>query len=240
MLQDNVSISARFEKCGIISNIRTHLRQNLVNALKHKDPGLCKSREARSAKQYVYDMLVAEYLFSHNYSFTLSIFASEVPLLVNFCNSVPQRSSDSDNDRGGGGHNKLQSDYIAHTLETLGIDPSRPEGQHIVSNYMNSEEPLLLSILSSVASLVVDAQSPTEKSFPCNKQTQTNLPSETNLADTTRVCAMKKRIVQQKRLYDDELRIKETRLKQQAAVVKQQLDTLNEKVEEAQVIVLSI
>ncbi|EFN65936.1 hypothetical protein EAG_08128, partial [Camponotus floridanus] len=111
-----------FEKCGIISNIRTHLRQNLVNALKHKDLTLCKTREAKSAKQYVYDMLIAEYLFSHNYSFTLSIFASEVPLLVNFCNSVPQRSS-SDNDRGGCS-NKLQSDYIVHTLETLGIDPN--------------------------------------------------------------------------------------------------------------------
>lgn len=236
ILLQRVFVVARFEKCGIISNIRTHLRQNLVNALKHKDLGLCKSREARSAKQYVYDMLVAEYLFSHNYSFTLSIFASEVPLLVNFCNNVPQRSSDNDNDRGGGsGHNKLQSDYIEHTLETLGIDPKKPEGQHIVSNYMNSQAPLLLSILSSVASLIVDALSSTKESS-CNKQTQANLDLEINLADVARVRAMKKKIVQQKRLYDDELKKKESKLKQQAIVVKHQLDTLNEKVQEAQVI----
>ncbi|EZA51582.1 hypothetical protein DMN91_010418 [Ooceraea biroi] len=230
-----------FEKCGIISNIRTHLRQNLVNALKHKDLGLCKSKEPRSARQYIYDMLIAEYLFSHNYSFTLSIFASEVPLLVNFCNSVPQRSSDNDNDRGGGsGHNKLQSDYIAHTLETLGIDPNRPEGQHIISSYMNSEAPLLLSILSSVASLVANAQSSAKESSSCNKQTQANLALESNLVDTTRVHAMRKKIVQQKRLYDDELRIKESKLKQQAVVVKHQLDTLNEKVEEAQNLMRSL
>lgn len=224
----------RFEKCGIVSNIRTHLRQNLVNALKRRDLRLCKSREARSAKQYVYDMLIAEYLFSHNYSFTLSIFASEVPLLVNFCNSVPQCSSD-DNDRGcGGGYKKLQSDYILHTLETLGIDPNRPEGQYIISNYMNSEAPLLLSILSSIASLVVNTRSSTEKSMQ-DRETQANLALETHHVEATKMRAMRKRIMQQKQLYDNELKTKESKLRQQATVIKHQLGSLNAKMEEAQV-----
>lgn len=226
----------RFERCGIISDIRTHLRQNLVNALKRKDLRLCKNREARSAKQYVYDMLIAEYLFSHNYSFTLSIFASEVPLLVNFCNSVPQRTTD-DSDRGGSGHNKLQSDYIVHTLETLGIDPNRPEGQYIISNYMNSEAPLLLSILSSIASLVVNAQSPIRKST-YDRETQANLALEANLADASKMRAIRKKIMQQKQLYDNELKMKESKLKQQATVIKHQLSSLNAKVEEAQVMPL--
>jgi len=179
-------------------------------------------------------MLIAEYLFSHNYSFTLSIFASEVPLLVNFCNSVPQRSSD-ENDRGGdSGRNKLQSDYIAHTLETLGIDPNKPEGQYIISNYMNSEAPLLLSILSSIASLVANTQSSTRRSM-YDRETQVNLALEANLADATKMRAMRKRIMQQKQLYDDELRTKESKLKQQAIVIKHQLSILNAKVEEAQV-----
>lgn len=224
----------RFERCGIVSDIRTHLRQNLVNALKRKDLRLCKSREARSAKQYVYDMLIAEYLFSHNYSFTLSIFASEVPLLVNFCNSVPQHTAD-DGDRGGGsGRNKLQSDYIIHTLETLGVDPNRPEGQYIISNYMNSEAPLLLSILSSIASLVVNAQSSTGKST-YDRETQANVVLEANLTDATKMHAIRKKIMQQKQLYDDELKMKENKLKQQATVIKHQLSSLNAKVEEAQV-----
>ncbi|XP_071575363.1 uncharacterized protein [Temnothorax nylanderi] len=228
-----------FEKCGIVSDIRTHLRQNLVNALKRKDLRLCKSREAKSAKQYVYDMLIAEYLFGHNYSFTLSIFASEVPLLVNFCNSAPQRTAD-DGDRGGGsGHNKLQSDYIAHTLETLGIDPNRPEGQYIISNYMNSEAPLLLSILSSIASLVVNAQSSTRRSM-CDRETQADLALEANLADATKMRAMRKKIMQQKQLYDDELKTKESKLKQQATVIKYQLSSLNAKVEEAQNVMQSL
>ncbi|XP_018300972.1 uncharacterized protein [Mycetomoellerius zeteki] len=227
-----------FEKCGIVSNIRTHLRQNLVNALKRKDLRLCKNIEARSAKQYVYDMLIAEYLFSHNYSFTLSIFASEVPLLVNFCNSVPQCSSDESNRSGGSGHNKLQSDYIAHTLETLGIVPNRPEGQYIISNYMNSETPLLLSILSSIASLVADTQSSTRTMY--DRETQANLALEVNLVEATKTEAMRKKIMQQKQLYDNELKAKESKLKQQAIVIKHQLNSLNTKVEEAQNLMQSL
>ncbi|EGI68469.1 PREDICTED: uveal autoantigen with coiled-coil domains and ankyrin repeats-like [Acromyrmex echinatior] len=226
-----------FEKCGIVSNIRTHLRQNLVNALKCKDLRLCKNIEARSAKQYVYDMLIAEYLFSHNYSFTLSIFASEVPLLVNFCNSVPHCSSD-ESDRGDGSGYKLQSDYIAHTLETLGIDPNRPEGQYIISNYMNSETPLLLSILSSIASLV-ETQSSTRRTM-YDRKTQANLALEVNLVQATKIEAIRKRIMQQKQLYDDELKTKESKLKQQATVIKHQLNSLNAKVKEAQNLMQSL
>lgn len=222
----------RFERCGIISNIRTHLRQNLVNALKGKDLKLCQSREARSAKQYIYDMLIAEYLFSHKYSFTLSIFASEVPLLVNFCNSMPQYSDH--NDRDSGSRLKLQSDYIEHTLETLGIDPKRPEGQHIISSYLNSEAPLLLSIINYINSLVITQS--VRKSSLHDKDTQVNLVLETNIMDTAKMRTVKKKIIQQKQLYDEELRTKENKLKQQASVIKYQLSSLNAKLKEAQVI----
>lgn len=225
----------RFEKCGIISNVRTHLRQNLVNALKRKDLGLCRTREPKSARQYVYDMLIAEYLFNHNYSFTLSIFASEVPLLMNFCNSMPQCSS-NDNDRGGSRrHNKLPSDYITHTLETLGIDSKRYESQHIISSYMNNEAPLLLSILSSIASLIDSTRSSTKNSSH-NKETQADLILEANITNAKKIHAMRKKIVEQKQLYDSELRAKEDELKQQASVIKCQLSSLNAKMEEAQVI----
>lgn len=222
----------RFEKCGIISNIRTQLRQNLVNALKHKDLRLCKNKEARSAKQYVYDMLIAEYLFSHNYSFTLSIFASEVPLLVNFCNNVSQNSDGNIDDNGK--NNKLQSDYIVHTLETLGIDPNKSDGKHIISRYMNSEASLLLAILSSIASLVFNSKSSVE-SFLLDKETQTNLASEINFINATKMQAVRKKIIQQKQLYDEELKTKENKLKQQASVIKYQLSSLNIKVEKVQV-----
>ncbi|XP_018404819.1 PREDICTED: uveal autoantigen with coiled-coil domains and ankyrin repeats-like isoform X2 [Cyphomyrmex costatus] len=192
-----------FEKCGIVSNIRTHLRQNLVNALKRKDLRLCKNIEARSAKH------------------------------------APQCSFDKDDRGGGSGHNKLQSDYIAHTLETLGIHPNSSEGQYIISNYMNSETPLLLSILSSIASLVANTQSSTARTM-YDRETQANLTLEANLLDTTKIEAMRKKIMQQKQLYDDELKTKESKLKQQATVIKHQLGSLNAKVEEAQNLMQSL
>ncbi|XP_011145528.1 uncharacterized protein LOC105186786 isoform X2 [Harpegnathos saltator] len=208
---------AWFDKCGIISNIRTYLRQNLVNALKGKDLGLCQSREVKSAKQYVYDMLIAEYLFNHNYSFTLSIFASEVPLLVNFYNNMLHRSDGNDKDGKDGSKHKLQSDYIEHTLETLGIDPKKPEGQHIISSYLNiREDPLY------------------------DKEIQANLALEANIIDTAKIRTMRRKIIQQKQLYDDELRTKESKLKQQASVIKHQLSSLNVKLEEAQNLMQSL
>lgn len=208
------------------------MRQNLVNALKYKDLGLCKNKEVRSAKQYVYDMLIAEYLFSHNYSFTLSIFASEVPLLVNFCNNVSQHSDG--NNIGNSSKNKLQSDYIVHTLETLGIDPNKSDGKHIISSYMNNETSLLLAILSSIASLVFNSQS-SVNNFLLNKETQTNLAMEANFINATKMEVVRKKIMQQKQLYDEELKIKENKLKQQASIIKHQLSSLNARVEKVQV-----
>ncbi|XP_018369779.1 PREDICTED: spindle assembly abnormal protein 6 homolog isoform X2 [Trachymyrmex cornetzi] len=187
-----------FEKCGIVSNIRTHLRQNLVNALKCKDLKLCKNIET----------------------------------------SVPQCSS-NESDRGSSSRHKLQSDYIVHTLETLGIDPNRPEGQYIISNYMNSETPLLLSILSSIASLVADTQSSTRRTM-YDRETQANLALEVNLVEATKIEAIRKKVIQQKQLYDNELKAKENKLKQQATVIKHQLNSLNAKVEEAQNLMQSL
>ncbi|EFN80498.1 uncharacterized protein LOC105186786 isoform X1 [Harpegnathos saltator] len=231
---------AWFDKCGIISNIRTYLRQNLVNALKGKDLGLCQSREVKSAKQYVYDMLIAEYLFNHNYSFTLSIFASEVPLLVNFYNNMLHRSDGNDKDGKDGSKHKLQSDYIEHTLETLGIDPKKPEGQHIISSYLNSETPLLLSILNYINFSTVNTQSSVREDPLYDKEIQANLALEANIIDTAKIRTMRRKIIQQKQLYDDELRTKESKLKQQASVIKHQLSSLNVKLEEAQNLMQSL
>ncbi|XP_014481235.1 PREDICTED: uncharacterized protein LOC106747823 isoform X2 [Dinoponera quadriceps] len=180
------TIYAWFERCGIISNIRTHLRQNLVNALKGKDLGLCQSKEARSAKQL-----------------------------------------------------KLQSDYIEHTLETLGIDPKKPEAQGIISSYLNSEAPLLLSILNCINSLMVGAQSSVREGPLYDKETQANLALEADIG-ARRVQTMRRKIMRQKQLYDDELRMKENKLTQQASIIKHQLGSLNAKLKEAQDLMQSL
>ncbi|KAK2577494.1 hypothetical protein KPH14_003589 [Odynerus spinipes] len=222
-----------FERCGIISNIRTHLRKNLVSALKQKDLSLKDySSKPKAAKQYVYDILIAEYLFNVNYAYTLSVFASEAPLLIQFDNDIP----DSFNDKKQHSKQKLQKDYICHTLETLGIKPNDPEGQYIMAEYINGDAPLLLCILKyiSLCSLDLSKTHSFQKTISiCTKQTQTDTFSEGSI-DVQRLLAIKKKILRQKQIFDAQLKEKEKELKQRATVIEEQLVSLNEKLEKVQ------
>ncbi|XP_011296751.1 PERQ amino acid-rich with GYF domain-containing protein 2-like [Fopius arisanus] len=231
------TVYAWFERCGIISNVRTHLRQNLVNALKSKDMTLNKANIGpKSAKQYVYDLLIAEYLWNHNYAYTVSVFASEAPLLVNFRKHVPTSDNEAltKSDR-----NKLQSDYVCHTLETLGIDPEGPDGQDIIRNYDTNDIPLLLSVLqyvrqikkpkSRVQIVREDSKSPTKS---C--RTQTDFSESDIAAETVKIIAAKKKLIKQKELFDNELRQKGEALNMRASHIEQQMTTLDEKLLQVQ------
>ena len=105
-----------------------------------------KTDGPKSAKQYVYDLLVAEYLFNHNYAYTLSVFASEAPLLINFSNKTVQTSGEASKE-------KLRSDYILHALETLGINPHDAKGRYVMSQYIENDAPLLFSRLEKLSVL---------------------------------------------------------------------------------------
>ncbi|KAL2740556.1 MAR-binding filament-like protein 1 isoform X1 [Vespula squamosa] len=220
-----------FERCGIISNIRTHLRKNLVNALKYKDLSLkdyCS--KPKPAKQYVFDFLVAEYLFNVNYAYTLSVFASEAPLLIQFDNHIP----DSYDDKKQHSRQKLQKDYIYHTLETLGITPSDSEGQYIISEYINNDVPLLSCILKCISFCSLDLnkiQNFKKTKSMSTKETQTSFQIS---VDIERLKSVKKKIFRQKQIFDAQLQEKEIGLKNRAVVIEEQLISLNEKLEKAQ------
>ncbi|XP_047355919.1 MAR-binding filament-like protein 1 [Vespa velutina] len=222
-----------FERCGIISNIRTHLRKNLVNALKYKDLSLkdyCS--KPKPAKQYVFDFLVAEYLFNVNYAYTLSVFASEAPLLIQFDNQIP----DSYDDKKQHSRQKLQKDYIYHTLETLGIGPSDPEGQYIMSEYINNDAPLLLCILKCISFCSLDLnkiQSFKKARSMSTKETQTDTFFQPS-TDIERLRSIKKKIFRQKQIFDAQLKEKELGLKNRAVIIEEQLISLNGKLEKAQ------
>ncbi|XP_043491549.1 spindle pole body component 110-like isoform X2 [Polistes fuscatus] len=222
-----------FDRCGIISNIRTNLRRNLVNALKYKDLSLkdyCS--KPKPAKQYVFDFLVAEYLFNSNYAYTLSVFASEAPLLIQFDNHVP----DSYDEKKTQNKQKLQKDYIYHTLETLGIQPSDPEGQYIMSEYVDNDAPLLLCILKciSVCTLNFNKVPSFKKSIMTStKETQTDTSLRIS-TDIEKLRSIKKKIFRQKQIFDMQLKEKEIGLKNRAVVIEEQLTSLNEKLEKAQ------
>ncbi|KAI4492221.1 hypothetical protein M0802_009911 [Mischocyttarus mexicanus] len=223
-----------FDRCGIISNIRTNLRRNLVNALKYKNLSLKDHcNKPKPAKQYVLDFLVAEYLFNVNYAYTLSVFASEAPLLIQFDNHVP----DGYNEKKVHSKNKLQKDYIYHTLETLGIRPNDPEGQYIMSEYVNNDGmPLILCILKciSVSTLNLTKVTNIKKStMTSTKETQTDNSFQMN-TDLDKLKSTKKKIFKQKQIFDAQLKEKEIGLKNRAVIIEEQLISLNEKLEKAQ------
>ena len=216
--------------------MRTHLRQNLINALKNKNITL-KDYGPKSAKQYIYDLLIAEYLLNHNYAYTLSVFASEAPLLINFSNKTVQISGGNEED-----NEKLQSDYILHVLETLGINPRDPKGQYVISQYIKNDMPLLLCILKSITMFSYNIYNDVpikEKVSLCNESTQTEVSWQVNFY-TKKLTVLKRKISAHKQMIDNKLRRREMILKEQAVIIKQQLIILNEKLHQVQVMIIFI
>lgn len=217
----------------MISNIRTHLRQNLINALKNKNLVL-KTDGPKSAKQYVYDLLIAEYLFNHNYAYTLSVFASEAPLLINFSNKTFQNSDGNENNN----KEKLQNDYVLHVLETLGINPYDAKGQYVISQYIKNDMPLLLCILKCITMFSYNMHNSIpikEKVSLCNESTQTQFSWQSYNLRVEKLTALKKNVSTHKQIINNKLHKREMILKEQAVLIEQQLEILNTKLQQVQV-----
>lgn len=193
-----------------------------------------KNDGPKSAKQYIYDLLIAEYLFNHNYAYTLSVFASEAPLLINFSSKIVQTSNGSKkNDK-----EKLQSDYVLHVLETLGINPHDAKGQYVISQYIENDMPLLLCILKCITMFSYNIHNGVpirEKISLCNESTQTEFSWQSYNSHIEKLNLLKKKISMHKQIVDDKLREREMMLKEQALLVEQQLETLNTKLKQVQV-----
>ncbi|XP_012279997.1 reticulocyte-binding protein 2 homolog a [Orussus abietinus] len=229
------AVYAWFDKCGIIANMRTHLRQNLVNALKNKDLSLKKDSDCpKSAKQYVYDLLLAEYLWTQDYVYALSVFASEAPLLVNF---YKQLSGSPDVPETNSKKHKLQADYVWHTLETLGIKPDEPRGKFIVAEYSETSMPLLLCILKSLGSFTCNdpnIESVENEKLVRNQCTQTDSDTHIDDPESTKLVIAKKKLFHLKESFEKELKNKEMAIKEQMSLMQQQLVLVENKLREAQ------
>lgn len=81
-----------FQRRGIISDLRSHLRHLMVMALQNTQIGP-KSSDESSPKAQALNLLVAEYLLRHKCHYTLSVFTSEVPALTDFSRSLYCRMS---------------------------------------------------------------------------------------------------------------------------------------------------
>ncbi|XP_033330321.2 uncharacterized protein LOC117222631 [Megalopta genalis] len=228
----NTSMYNWFEKSGMIANIRTHLRQNLINALRNKDLNL-KTDHPKSAKQYIYDLLIAEYLFNHNYAYTLSVFASEAPLLINFTNKTVQRPDENEERT----TEKLQNDYVFHALETLGINPHDTKGQYVLSQYIESDMPLLLCILKCITMFSYNMHNSVpmkENVALCNESTQTTFSWVSYNSHIEKLLALKKKVCLHKQMVNNKLYKREMMLKEQALLAQQNIEVLNTKLQQVQ------
>lgn len=195
-----------------------------MNALRNKNLSLSdETNKPKCAKQYVYDLLIAEYLWSNNYVYSLSVFASEVPLLLDFQGAKEKSAS----------RQKLRNDYISHTLETLGIKANDRVGKCITEDYINSDHSLLLSILKYITQL----DSTSRDSTKCNQPQKhfAHAQVQTDQGYDDKLSAARRKLLQQKREIEDKLKQKEREMKDQMKFIEQQLLVLQEKVDEAQV-----
>ncbi|KAF2899770.1 hypothetical protein ILUMI_06417 [Ignelater luminosus] len=147
---------AWFEDRGLLSELRAHLRKQMIGVLKDTAIGRTVSAQAKqtiSPKLQALNLLIAEFLLQQDYHYSLSVFSTEVPLIsvlpefpgltVNYCSSTNNRNEVSTKKW------QFSEKDAWDILETLGVHRDTREGQNIFIAYYNNEsrEPLLTCII---------------------------------------------------------------------------------------------
>ncbi|XP_045539401.1 uncharacterized protein LOC106720795 [Papilio machaon] len=140
-----------FEKNGVLSDLRAYLRGHIVNVLKNvntDDTPMCQKHFAQRLEltYQALNILVAEYLLRLDFTYSLSVFVSEIPLanmVFDLANSLLQTKIDDDYKE-----LRFKDSDVWCVLNYLGIKCDSETASNIV--YMYREEanyPLLLCIL---------------------------------------------------------------------------------------------
>jgi len=75
----------RFEEKGIINKLRAQIREQMISALEDSTMWNTNKRNVNSPKIQAINLLVADFLINQENLFTLSVFTSEVGLILYFC-----------------------------------------------------------------------------------------------------------------------------------------------------------
>jgi hypothetical protein len=177
----------RFENQGLLDELRTHLRQKMVTAL--RDTSLRPSPSGRlksrlSPKIQAVNLLVAEFLLQQDHHYTLSVFTSEVPLLRSmpeFKKSGTQISAGSDTVGESIPHFHHQD--VIDIMEILGLPLDTEVGNGIYRQYQyNSENIALLTcILQNTVRALNSKSHPGGNAFPDPGGTGPIKDNETNV-----------------------------------------------------------
>lgn len=139
-----------FEDRGLLSDLRAHMRLQMINALKDTSIGKPAASQAMSPKLQAINLLIAEFLLHQDCHYSLSIFSAEVPAI----NVLPEFSSYVIN-----GGAKPSTDTFKKwrftekdmwdILETLGFIKESDEAVEIVKRYYDksNDECLLMCVI---------------------------------------------------------------------------------------------
>lgn len=138
-----------FEDRGLLSDLKSHLRTKMINALKETPIGRNECKQSMSPKMQAINLLLAEFMIQQNCFYSLSVFSTEVPL----ANILPELNNNLVKMPGNGW--RFQNKDAFDILETLGFE----KDTEILNSYFNLEnnDSLLVCILKVLAQYIKSA-----------------------------------------------------------------------------------
>ncbi|KAB0799549.1 hypothetical protein PPYR_07429 [Photinus pyralis] len=140
-----------FEDRGLLSELRAHLRKQMIGALKDTSIGHVaftqSNKSVVSPKTQAFNLLVGEFLLRYDYHYSLSVFSTEVPL-TNTIPEVPMPINSSPPDKGSCREWKFAEGDMWDILETMGVARESEIAKKIYhAYYEEGEQPLLAYLI---------------------------------------------------------------------------------------------
>lgn len=128
-----------FEDRGLLSDLRAHLRKQMIGIIKDTTLGQTMKVETKiSPKSHVINILIAEFLLKNKYHYSLSVFSTEVPFFV-----LPEFSLKS-----------FSPQNFYDIMEALGISAESVESRRLHETYFQENEQSLLGCILRLMSKI--------------------------------------------------------------------------------------
>lgn len=139
---------AWFEDRGLLSDLRAHMRMQMINALKDSALGtIGQTKQSISPKIQAINLLIAEFLLRQDCHYSLSVFSAEMPS-INVLPELPSCVANKYPTESSAQWRFAEND-MWDILETLGVARNSDEGTEIVNRYYDSsnEDSLLTCLM---------------------------------------------------------------------------------------------
>ncbi|XP_050308127.1 uncharacterized protein LOC126744653 isoform X3 [Anthonomus grandis grandis] len=143
-------LSAWFNEKGVLRDMKSYLKYQMINVLKHTALGKhinSTAYQAHTLAQQALHLIVAEYLLQQECHFSLSLFSTE----VNLSSILPDIKLffDSENESKVA-LKKFHKQNLVNILELLGISKENPYYKIIINEYFSKTSVSILGCLLSV------------------------------------------------------------------------------------------